>query len=192
MGEQQLSQGRVSGPQTLISRIQHYLPSMLGLSIALGPLVIVNLVALSPTRPAAHRDRARWLTSLSSTLRATTLMLAGLTIAVVATLNFGAAVFLSLLLPLPLLLPRRFSHSRSSRWTHLLAPRVQQLLITACSPPVIWTLCQGLGGERGARAANEWALRALRDWRVAGSWSVPFVCCIVVPLLLQSATSVLL
>lgn len=120
-------------------------------------------------------------------------MLAGLTIAVVATLNFGAAVFLSLLLPLPLLLPRRLSPNKSRNPPRLpLLARLQQLAIAACSPPVIWTLCRALGGQRGARAADRWAVEALQDWHVTGSWSVPFVCCVVVPLLWQSATAALL
>lgn len=118
----------------------------------------------------------------SKVLKAFNLLLAGLTLSIVATLNFGAAVALSLILPLPMLVVRPL-HDRP------LLGQLQQFALVAVSPPATWALIRALGFRT---ATDHWAQHMLRDWSVAGGWSLPFVFVVVVPLFLQSATSALL
>lgn len=177
---------------TILRDPQSQSPGTLSLGIVVTPLVLSVLFA--PSNPTARY-------ALASTLRAIALMSAGMTIAVVATLNFGLAVFASILLPLPLLLPRRppFKNatmftSNGPAWTMLPLPQIQQLAIAACSPPVLWSIVRCVAGPgRGlVNVVDRFALDVIEDWQVAGSASLPFALCMVVPLLLQSATAVLL
>lgn len=153
---------------------QGYLPGTLGFLVAFTPLLLslalsTPTLALVPTAP------------LASTIKALTLLLSGLTIAVTATLNFGLAVALSLVLTPPLLLS-------SSSPTSDVRTRVQQALLLATSPIGIWLVWRTVAGG----SADAWMRDTIRDWAVFGTWTVPFVLIGVVPLGMQASTAALL
>jgi glycosylphosphatidylinositol transamidase len=141
--------------------------------LLLTPLVLSLLVTPStpPLPPIAP---------LSSLLKCFNLIIGGLAIAVVATLNFGAAVVLSLYLCGPLLLARPLR-------TELLG-RVQQWLLVLLSPPIVWSVWNYLDSN----SSNQWLTETLLDWHVVGTAGVPFTLVVIVPLLLQAATAALL
>lgn len=140
----------------------------------------VGLVALIAFTPLAG---ARLLvpTSPSSTgpvtllLHSFNLILAGMTIAIIATLNFGAAIFMSLLLALPLSL----SHRTDSR----VSQKVQHYGLVAINPIVIWSALRLWDNNLG----NTFMQRLLEEWTIGGSWTLPMICLLVIPILLQGS-----
>ncbi|SCV72987.1 BQ2448_6912 [Microbotryum intermedium] len=98
----------------------------------------------------------------SMVLASLSLILGGMTIGVVACLNFGASVLLSLTLCPPLTLV-------SARRNPILE-RMQQFLILVFSPPVAWALIRVWKRNE----ADEWAKGLLLDWQMMGTWSMPF------------------
>ncbi|GAA5905667.1 hypothetical protein JCM8208_005799 [Rhodotorula glutinis] len=157
--------------------IHEYLPPfLLGLNLVL-PLLLSCLVSpRSPTR-AAH---------LSLTLRAMALLLSGLLVSTLATLNFGLALVVALHLCAVLLLlapvARRVPRSRR------VARRAQQVGLAAVSPMGLWVVWRVVGRQ----AAERWATDLLRDWHVGGGWSLPLAVGVVGPLGVVSATAALL
>lgn len=116
----------------------------------------------------------------SSILKSFNLILGGLTIAVVATLNFGASIALSLILCLPLTLAKPRERD--------VYARLQQFLLLLVSPTSIWGLWRFLD-EAGA---DSWLRSMLVSLSIEGGWSLGIGMCIVVPLILQAATAALM
>jgi glycosylphosphatidylinositol transamidase len=150
--------------------VQTGLPTTIILNTAFLPLFTSFL--LPPSPPTS---------SLTSTLKSFTLIAGGLGIAVVATLNFGLSLFLSLLLFLPL--------SLVSPRPSPIASRIQQVLLLLASPPVLWSLWKLAAKGDGAES---WAREVLREYHTTSSWTLPVVFQFVVPLLLQASTLSLL
>ncbi|BGP58138.1 Glycosyl phosphatidyl inositol protein transamidase complex subunit [Rhodotorula sphaerocarpa] len=144
------------------------------------PLVVVNLLA-SPLSPAAPLSPS----TLSPLLRAAALLTAGLLISVTAILNFGLSLLLAVHLALvQFLLPPLFS--RRYRLRQSTRRRVQQFALALASPGGVWTVARIACTDR----AEGWLRGALRDWHVAGGWSLPLAVGVVGPLVLLQAVAV--
>lgn len=151
------------------------LPGTLLFLLAFTP-PLLSLALSSPSRALSP------FAPLSSTLKALTFLLSGLIIAVTATLNFGLAVALSLLLCPSLLLSSSITPESALR------TRAQQAALLVANPVGLWLTWRALDGE-----AADAALRTtVRDWRVFGTWTVPFVLVGIVPLGMQASTAALL
>lgn len=114
-------------------------------------------------------------TATSDLVRSTTLILAGMTIAITSTLNFGLAVFVALVLFFPLY----FSSRREQLW----ASEVQNALVVVLNPLVGWQIWRA----RDASLAESWMTQVLLEQAIGESWSVLIVAVVVMPLLLQTA-----
>ncbi|KAM0785986.1 hypothetical protein ACM66B_006804 [Microbotryomycetes sp. NB124-2] len=113
--------------------------------------------------------------ALSRVLLSFNLLLAGLALSVVATLNFGAAVALSLTVPAPLLIT---SHLKKSSRVH----KLRQALVAASLPAIIKLLQLYV-----PRSDEHGVDSLLTDWQIAANWSLPLSFVVVVPLCLQAA-----
>ncbi|KAK4053579.1 Glycosyl phosphatidyl inositol protein transamidase complex subunit [Microbotryomycetes sp. JL221] len=147
----------------------HKVVDSIALTIVMSPFSFVQLIR--QFIPPPTRDLVNVLSSFN-------LLLAGLTLSIVATLNFGAAVVLSLLLPAPSLVGS-YMPQHQRRWL-----RTFDRLLALSSPPVLWYLARSLGRIKGA---DQWARQIVADWHIAGNWSLPLCFIVVVPLLLQAS-----
>ncbi|KAK4700672.1 GPI-anchor transamidase subunit GAA1, partial [Phenoliferia sp. Uapishka_3] len=147
--------------------------------LAFTPLLLS--LALSPSPSASLTAHA----SISSTLKSLTLLLSGMIIAVTATLNFGLAVLLAILLGPSLLLSS--SRSTNSAPPSDLKTRMEQGILFTMNPLGLWVVWNFV-----STGADEWAREMVRDWMVFGTWTMPFVFGAVVPLGMQAATAALL
>lgn len=153
--------------------MQPAVSTSISFSLCFTPLFLSYLLSssspsLPPTAPT------------SSILKSFNLILGGLTIAVVATLNFGASIALSLILCLPLTLAKP-----RERDVHA---RVQQLLLLLVSPPSLWGLWRLIDDV----GADSWLRSMLVSLSIEGGWSLGIGMYIVVPLILQAATAALI
>lgn len=154
----------------------------LSLQPQLAPtLILVLLLTPLLLSSAFPRPRSTKAVQPSTILKIFNLILGGLSIAVVATLNFGAAVFLALSLCLPLTLATPLPSSS-------IGSKLQQVALVATSPLGLWSIWRAFSRS----TAEEWLQETLLDWAVVGSWSLPFTLLVVVPLFLQAATGALL
>jgi hypothetical protein len=106
--------------------------------------------------------------SLGPLLHAVALLLAGVALAVVSTLNFSLGVLAALLLGPPLLLARRLP------------------------APISVALCAIAAPSTVAILAGVDVARLVTEWHLCGTWFLPFVSVVVTPLLAQAGLAALL
>ena len=135
-----------------------------------------HLVSLSTTFSTPLSTTATTTaTATAKLVRSTTLILAGMSIAIASTLNFGLAVFIALLLFFPLY----FSARRDQLWKS----EVQNALLVVANPFVGWEIWRTLDAVQ----AESWMERVLVEQAMGESWSLLVVAVVVMPLLLQTA-----
>lgn len=118
--------------------------------------------------------------TLATVLSSFTLILAGLLICVTAALSFSLSVGLAVVLGPVVALHLRPPQPDVRRSLMVAVHRI--LFVTAISPTCLVLASRWLWTEEGSRAVLD---QLWRDWHVLGTWFLPFLVGLVLPIYVQ-------